>query len=296
MQERNWKEYNQKLIRRGTIYVDKSSLRNWEKELRRMNMKKEGHSYEYPDSFIKFVGILKMQMMFPYRKLNGFLMSFSEFFKVPDYTTIFRRINRMKLDLSESIPPSDEPLFISIDASGLKTDNGGSWLEKRFGKKRQGFIKIHFAIDVKSKRIIEFSVTSDRVHDNRRFRGLVRRASRKHNIDKVAADPAYDDYKNYELLHKKKIRAAIKPRGNANPDYQQARYNKRMFPRWKHILLYKKFKYKTWVKKTGYNFRTLNESCFSSFKAGYGEQVSSRKFQHVRNEIMWKAFAYNLTR
>jgi len=62
------------------------------------------------------------------------------------------------------------------------------------------------------------------VHENRRFRGLVRRASRKHNIDKVAADPAYDDYKNYELPHKKKIRAAIKPRNNANPDYQQARY------------------------------------------------------------------------
>ena len=99
MQERNWKEYNQKLIRRGTIYVDKSSLRNWEKELRRMNRRKEGHSYEYPDSFIKFVGILRMQLMFPYRKLNGFLLSFSEFFKVPDYTTIFRRMNKMKLDL-----------------------------------------------------------------------------------------------------------------------------------------------------------------------------------------------------
>jgi hypothetical protein len=215
--KRNWKEYNQKLIRRGTIYIDEECLKNWNKELKKMNRGKEGHSYEYPNTFIKFIGILKMKTRFTYRKFQGFLKTFSAFFKVPDYTTIFRRMNALDLEISESIPQGNKPLFISVDASGLKADNGGSWLEKRFGRKKRRWIKIHFAVDVKAKRIIELSVTTDKIGDNRRFRGLIRRAGRKHKIGKVAADTAYDDYKNYELLHKKRIRPAIKPKRNSNP-------------------------------------------------------------------------------
>jgi len=265
-----------------------------------MNGHKEGHQFEYPDSFIKFLGILKVQFRFSYRKIIGLIQFLSKLCpalkRIPCYTTLFRRANRIMLDLSETIPKSDEPLFISIDASGLKADNGGSWLEQRFGAKKRKWIKIHFAIDTKSKRIIELSVTTSKVHDNRRFRGLVRKASRKHRIDKVAADPGYDDYKNYELLHKKRIRAAIKPKLNSNPDYLQNRYNKRMLYRQKQVLLFQKYRYSTWRKKTGYNYRTLSESCFSAFKAGYGDGVSSKKFSYVRQEILWKAYTYNLSR
>jgi IS5 family transposase len=298
--ERNWPAYNKKLIQRGSVNLDPKVLQNWDRELRRMNRYKEGHQFEYPDSFIKFLGILKVQFRFSYRKIIGLIQFLSKLCpalkNIPCYTTLFRRANRVILDLSESIPKSNEPLFISIDASGLKADNGGSWLEQRFGTKKRKWIKIHFAIDTKSKRIIELFVTTSKVHDNRRFRGLVKKASRNHKIDKVAADPGYDDYKNYELLHKKKIRAAIKPRLNSNPAYLQHRYNKRMLYRQKQVLLFQKYRYSTWRKKTGYNYRTLNESCFSAFKAGYGDGVSSKKFNYVRQEVLWKAYAYNLSR
>jgi hypothetical protein len=298
--KRNWPEYNNKLVARGEINLDPKILQNWDCELRRMNKRKEGHQFEYPDSFIKFLGILKVEFRFSYRKITGLIRFLSKLCpslkQIPCYTTLFRRMNQLKLDLSESIPTSNEPLFIGIDASGLKADNGGSWLEKRFGGKKRKWIKIHFAIDVKSKRIIELAVTTDRVHDNRRFRGLVRRASKRHKIDKVAADAGYDDYRNYELLHKKKIRAAIKPKLNSNPDNWSLTKNKRKIHRLKQVLLFQKYRYATWKKKTGYNYRTLNESCFSSFKGGYGEGVYSKKLQYVRNEVLWKAYAYNLTR
>jgi hypothetical protein len=298
--ERNWPEYNNKLVARGEINLDPNILQNWYRELRRMNRHKEGHQFEFPDSFIKFIGILKTEFGFSYRRIIGLIRFLSRLCpsmrNIPHYATLFRRMNELKLDLSETIPRPNQPLFLSIDASGLKTDNGGSWFEKRFGKKRKGWIKIHFAIDVKTKRIIELAVTTDRVHDNRRFRGLVRKATKKHEIDKVAADAGYDDYKNYELLHKKKIRAAIKPKLNSNPDYLQHRYNKRMLYRQKQVLLFQKYEYETWKKKTGYNFRTLNESCFSAFKAGYGEGIRSKKMRYARQEVLWKACAYNLSR
>ena len=296
----DWPAYNKKNISRGDINLDARLFRSWVSQLRKMNRHKEGHQYEYPDSFILFLGLLKVNMGFTYRKIAGFITSLSKYCpllsKIPDYTTLFRRMNSLKLEISESIPKSDGPMFISIDSSGLKADHGGTWIEQRFGQKKRCWIKIHFAIDVKSKRIVEFSVTTDRVHDNRRFRGLVRKAAKKHRIGKVAADAAYDDYRNYELLHKKRIRAAIKPRLNSNPDYLQPRYDKRKFDRWKHVLLFQKYSYDSWKRKTGYNYRTLSESCFSAFKAGYGDGVYSRKFGYVRQEVLWKAYAYNLSR
>lgn len=296
----NWSEYNKKNIGRGEINLDVKLFKTWISQLKRMNRHKEGHQFEYPDSFIMFLGLLKVNFGFTYRKLKGFIKSFSVFCplltKIPDYTTIFRRMNKMKLDISKSIPKSNEPLFLSVDASGLKADHGGTWIENRFGRKKRRWIKIHFAIDVISKRIIDLSVSTDRVHDNRRFRGLVRKSSRKHNIDKVAADPAYDDYKNYELLHKKKIRPAIKPKLNSNPDAWTLTKNKHKIHRLKQVLLFQRYKYDAWKKKTGYNYRTLSESVFSSFKAGYGDGVYSKKFEYAKQEVLWKAVAYNLSR
>jgi hypothetical protein len=298
--KRNWPEYNNKLVARGEINLDPRVLQNWDCELRRMNRHKEGHRFEFPDSFIHFVGILKTEFGFSYRKIIGLIRFLSKLCpmlrKIPHYATLFRRMNQLKLDISKTIPRSNLPLFISIDASGLKTDHGGSWFEKRFGRKKRGYVKIHFAIDVKTKRIIDLAVTTDRVHDNRRFRGLVRRAAKRHRIDKVTADPAYDDYKNYELLHKKKIRAAIKPKMNSNPETWTLTRNERKFHRFRHILLFQKYRFKTWKKKTGYNYRTLNESCFSAFKAGYGDGIRSKRMDYARQEVLWKACAYNLSR
>ena len=41
MSDRNWKEYNEALVRRGEILLDMESLDNWSKELKIMNRGKE---------------------------------------------------------------------------------------------------------------------------------------------------------------------------------------------------------------------------------------------------------------
>ncbi|MHC1583458.1 MAG: IS5/IS1182 family transposase, partial [Methanosarcinales archaeon] len=35
--KRNWKEYNEKLVRRGELYISLDFLENWDEELNRMN-------------------------------------------------------------------------------------------------------------------------------------------------------------------------------------------------------------------------------------------------------------------
>jgi len=62
MSDRNWKEYNEALVRRGEILLDMEFLDNWSKELKIMNRGKEGarfiHSFRYPESFIRLLAII----------------------------------------------------------------------------------------------------------------------------------------------------------------------------------------------------------------------------------------------
>ena len=51
--KRNWKEYNNALVSRAELFFDPKVLENWDKKLRKMNKRKNGRRFEYPDDFIK---------------------------------------------------------------------------------------------------------------------------------------------------------------------------------------------------------------------------------------------------
>ena len=50
--DRNWKEYNEKLVQRGEILLAVESLKGWKEELKEMNFKKNGMPFLYPHSLI----------------------------------------------------------------------------------------------------------------------------------------------------------------------------------------------------------------------------------------------------
>jgi hypothetical protein len=58
--DRNWKEYNEKLVQRGEILLAVESLKGWKEELKEMNFKKKGRPFLYPHSLILFFGILRV--------------------------------------------------------------------------------------------------------------------------------------------------------------------------------------------------------------------------------------------
>ncbi|MFZ0513557.1 MAG: transposase [Candidatus Nitrosopolaris sp.] len=62
------------------------------------------------------------------------------------------------------------------------------------------FLKLHIAIDAKSKIMVSFRITRGNVHDAKKFCPLVRESSEKYNIDKVYADKAHDNRNNFNLL------------------------------------------------------------------------------------------------
>src|SRR5712692_2092887 len=85
--KRDWKEYNESLVRRGELLFDTDFLSGWSGELGRMNEEKEGARYRYPSSLMSMLAAIHVYLL-PYRELEGFVRMFSEHvegLRVPDY-------------------------------------------------------------------------------------------------------------------------------------------------------------------------------------------------------------------
>ena len=56
--KRDWKEYNETLVRRGELYLSLGFLDSWDNELAKMNAGKRGAPFSYPDQFVAFMGFI----------------------------------------------------------------------------------------------------------------------------------------------------------------------------------------------------------------------------------------------
>ena len=292
----NWSEYNESLVRRGEILFDTDFLQNWRAELKIMNEGKEGHHYRYPNSLISLLATVHVYLI-PFRQLEGFLRMMSIHIKklkelVPDFTTIWWRVVRMKINLDhQKVNPSErDDVVIAVDSTGIKVTNRGEWILDKWKNKRirKGFIKIHVAVDIKTKKIVSMRVTKEGIHDGKMLKELVDDASKKYSIKKVIADGGYDSKDNFHYLDKMNVIPTIKVRKNSS-----VKDNVKCIPR-KISVIQQLKNVKRWKKRHGYGMRWMAETAFSSIKRTFGEHVLSIKWNNIVNELMLKASIHNL--
>ena len=111
------------------------------------------------------------------------------------------------------------------------------------------------------------NVTKEHVHDGKILKELVGDVvSKNNNIQKVLADGAsYDSNDNFKYLDELKITPVIKVRKNSS-----IKNNTNCTPRKLSVL--EQFKnIKRWKKKSGYGYRWITESAFSSIMRMFGE-------------------------
>jgi hypothetical protein len=123
---RDWKGYNEALIKRGLIFIDLDFVANWSRELETINNGKEGGRYRYPESFIKLLAVVHAYVL-PYRQLEGFMRGLTQYvddLKVPDYTTIWWRVFKMKVDIASKVQ-LDKDVTTPVDSSSIKVSNRG---------------------------------------------------------------------------------------------------------------------------------------------------------------------------
>ena len=293
---RNWKNYNESLVRRGEILLDFDVIDNWDSELSEMNKNKEGRKFVYPDSFIKLLGYMRAYFHLPYRQTEGVVRehAFNTLPSIPDYSNISRRINRLDIKISldgadKSDLHNDDNFVIAIDSTGIKVTNRGEWIRHKWKVKR-GYLKIHIAVDIKRKRILSLDVTSEQVHDGKVLPVLIEDITIKQNkiVNTVIADGSYDNNNNFQFLSFNGIKpTAIKVRKNSRCRKTNHYLRNKTVKMQKNNL-------QQWKVSVDYGQRWIIETVFSCIKRMFGEYVTAIRFENMIKEIMLKASLYNL--
>jgi hypothetical protein len=97
-----------------------------------MNNGKIGAPFEYPDSYIKFLGFLKVGFKIPYRMIQGMVRGLSECVKIREmhFTQIRRRILKIRTSVigGEFDLTDEEPMTLIVDASGVTMSKKGYYI------------------------------------------------------------------------------------------------------------------------------------------------------------------------
>jgi hypothetical protein len=293
----SWHDYDEALIERGCAILDLGQLTSWREELDAMNREKLGRPFEFPDSYISFLGFVKVGFDIPYRTLEGItreLSGYVRFVEEMHYTHMRRRIltsmkGKKSAYLIEKDADGDEPMTIITDSSGLSVSNKGSYIEDKWKKEKRKYVKLHILADKKTGKIKGFRVTSEKTGDTAKFVPMVKEATKKRKVAKVYADTAYDARKNFNLLREIGAEPAIKLRKNASLKRMGSELRQQQ-----EAILFDALGYEGWREVREYGKRWLvEEITFSAFKRVLGDTLRARRFLSQKAEASLKVMLYN---
>jgi hypothetical protein len=105
-------------------------------------------------------------------------------------------------------------IIIAIDSTGIKVTNRGHlWMSEKWNKQtKRDYLKIHVAVDIKTKQVLALEVTDEKIHDGKMLRKPVNyvldsSSSREPNTIKInsllAGGPYYSN-PNFRYLEDKR--------------------------------------------------------------------------------------------
>ncbi len=293
----NWPVYNQSLVRRGEILLGFDVINNWDTELKEMNKAKVGEPFRYPNTFLVLLGYAKAYFHLPYRQTEGIAQGHTtgKLPPIPDFTTINRRINKLDIkikDTTDSKESKDDYIVIAVDSTGIKVTNRGQWMQDKWNAKKKGYLKIHIAVDIKTKKIFAMKVTDEHVHDSKALPELVNDVIKSDNITpitigKLFADGAYEGNNIFGYLSDNGILPCIKVRKNSKVRWKKGNILRNL------SVLSQKTDLQKWKDSVSYGKRWIVETVFFCLKRRFGEYVYSVKLKNMIQEMMLKASLYN---
>ena len=111
-------------------------------------------------------------------------------------------INKLNIDDSHTEMDESEHVAIAIDSTGIKVTNRGQWLRDKWSVKKKGYLKIHVAVNIKTRKSLPWRF-DEKVHDGKAMCRLVDYIIKQNNsvnIKTVLEDGAYDSNGNLEYI------------------------------------------------------------------------------------------------
>lgn len=290
---RNWKEYNESLVQRGNIFlwISQDAREHW---YNKNTTGKRGRPELFSDTAISSALTIGQVFRLPLRQTQGCLNSFLRLMNIhlvsPDYSTLSIRGE----NLNTIIRPhnvSNEQLHIVVDSTGAKVFGEGEWKVRQHGwSKHRTWIKLHLAIDEKTRTINAGEVTGNNTADCEVLPNLLNKIVNP--LRQVSADGAYDKRICYNALAKRNIKAAIPPQKNAKIWQHGNSHNERL-ARDENLRRIREVGKKQWKEEIGYHRRSIAETTIFRIKTIFGDKISARTFQGQVSQLLLRCNILN---
>lgn len=289
---KNWSGYDKALVQRGSITFWLTD--DFEKKWRHTGEKQRGSQFDYSDQAILIMLTVKEVFHLTNRQTEGFMRSLFALMKVnlpvPDHSTLSKRGKDLKVNLPKK---SSQRLNIVMDSTGLKIYGEGEWKVRQHGvSKRRTWRKLHVGTNPEDGELQAVILTENSVSDGDAVETLLQQIEQE--IDKFAADGAYDKRKVYDSLnaHSPEVDILIPPRKNARI-WKHANTKTQRLKRDENLRSIRKQGRQAWKKQSGYHVRSLAETTMFRLKTIFGDGLSARLIETQTIQALVRCAALN---
>ena len=277
---RNWRQYNQSLVNRGSItfWFNPDVIQKWYSVER---TEKRGRPETYSDDAIRCGLMIRTVFRTALRFLQGFVASIIAILKLPlkcpHYSVFSRRAKDLKIPLRKLLKPG-EKLNIVFDSTGIKVYGEGEWKVRKHGySKRRTWRKVHVGMCADTGQVVVSAITSNDVSDDEAMVEMMA-AIDDIPLGDVIGDGAYDTTDCREAIFDRGGRQVIPPDRNAKKqkkkDWIPALQERDEAI--KRIQELGEEGRSIWKREIGYHRRSPVETCMFRYKTVLGERFSSR--------------------
>lgn len=164
---RNWKHYNESLVRRGsvTLWFDEKVIQTWHAQAK---TGQRGRPSVYGDVAIECGLTLRALFHLSLRATEGFIESLAHLMRIslpiPDYTTLCRRQKTLVVKLHTL--RRGKRLDLVVDSTGIKDFGEGEWQVRQHGKtKVRTWRKVHLLVNAVTQQIEASEATLGHLQD-----------------------------------------------------------------------------------------------------------------------------------
>ncbi len=166
-----------KYVARGRMLVLQRDP-NVGEELEKMNRKKVGAPYRYPEPVFLALAAMRRTAGASYGALEGLARQAQVDDGTPRHARTCRRINGIKAGIRGGMAiasSSKRAVRTAADSSGLQRNDRGEWITKKWNLKR-GFVRVHVLAGVDTRRVLALKVTDEKTGGAPVFEALVTEA------------------------------------------------------------------------------------------------------------------------
>lgn len=290
---RNWSEYNQALVKRGslTVWGSEDALKNW----RYAGPRQRGAQFTYSAQAIEAMLTLREVFHLTNRAAEGCMRSLFQLLQValpvPDHTTLSRRGGTVQASLPKRATGA---LHLVFDSSGLKLYGEGEWkVRQHGGSQRRTWRKVHLTVDSQSGDIQAVELTDAGVPDAEALPPMLEQVANP--IASAAGAGAYDRRSVYQAIqaHSPGAQIAIPPRRDAHI-WQHGNGTAPPYPRDENLRYIRRHGRRAWKRDAQYHRRSLAETTVFRLKTIFDDHLSARLLATQRTQARIRCRALNL--